>query len=66
MKCNFCKRGEGTVGLTGSGGGGSGKWRAVVMEIDRMVKAGRPVLVGTTSVERSEHLSRLLSEKGTG
>lgn len=34
------------------------------MEIDRMVKAGRPVLVGTTSVERSEHLSRLLSEKG--
>ncbi len=34
------------------------------MEIDRMVKAGRPVLVGTTSVERSEHLARLLAEKG--
>jgi preprotein translocase subunit SecA len=29
----------------------SGKWRAVVVEISRMNKTGRPVLVGTTSVE---------------
>ncbi|PRQ49760.1 putative SecA motor DEAD, P-loop containing nucleoside triphosphate hydrolase [Rosa chinensis] len=28
-----------------------GKWRAAVVEISRMHKTGRPVLVGTTSVE---------------
>ncbi|KAJ3669579.1 hypothetical protein LUZ60_011529 [Juncus effusus] len=39
-----------------------GKWRAVVVEIARMNKAGRPVLVGTTSVEQSEGLSRQLRE----
>ncbi|KAJ7519747.1 hypothetical protein O6H91_20G054300 [Diphasiastrum complanatum] len=40
----------------------NGKWRAVVVEIARMVKAGRPVLVGTTSVEQSEMLSAQLQE----
>ncbi|CAM6100598.1 unnamed protein product [Calypogeia fissa] len=39
-----------------------GKWRAAVVEISRMRKAGRPVLVGTTSVEQSEALSEKLSE----
>ena len=29
-----------------------------------MVKDGRPTLVGTTSVERSEALARLLNEEG--
>lgn len=29
-----------------------------------MHKTGRPVLVGTTSVERSEYLSTLLQEEG--
>ena len=41
-----------------------GKWRAVVTEIRRMHKTGRPVLVGTTSVERSEQLAALLKEEG--
>ncbi|XP_024018155.1 protein translocase subunit SECA1, chloroplastic [Morus notabilis] len=42
----------------------SGKWRAVVVEISRMHKAGRPVLVGTTSVEQSDSLSEQLKEVG--
>ena len=37
------------------------KYNAVIEEIDQLVKAGRPVLVGTTSVEISELLSRLLT-----
>lgn len=36
------------------------KYNAVIEEIDRLTKAGRPVLVGTTSVEISELLSRML------
>ena len=36
------------------------KYNAVVDEIARLVKEGRPVLVGTTSVEVSELLSRIL------
>ncbi|VAH76388.1 unnamed protein product [Triticum turgidum subsp. durum] len=42
----------------------SGKWRAAVVEISRMNKACRPVLVGTTSVEQSETLSEQLREAG--
>lgn len=41
-----------------------GKWKAVLREIEHMHKTGRPVLVGTTSVERSEYLAGLLSENG--
>ena len=37
------------------------KYNAVIEEVDKLVKAGRPVLVGTTSVEISELLSRLLT-----
>ncbi|CAK9233356.1 unnamed protein product [Sphagnum troendelagicum] len=40
----------------------NGKWRATVVEIARMHKTGRPVLVGTTSVEQSEALSKQLLE----
>ncbi|PIA60683.1 hypothetical protein AQUCO_00300298v1 [Aquilegia coerulea] len=40
----------------------TGKWRAVVVEISRMNKTGRPVLVGTTSVEQSDLLSEQLRE----
>jgi preprotein translocase subunit SecA len=36
------------------------KYAAVIDEIERLVKEGRPVLVGTTSVEISEKLSRML------
>nr|GMD60856.1 protein translocase subunit SECA1, chloroplastic [Ipomoea batatas] len=42
----------------------TGKWRAVVVEISRMHKIGRPVLVGTTSVEQSDSLSEQLREAG--
>ncbi|KAJ9696830.1 hypothetical protein PVL29_008840 [Vitis rotundifolia] len=42
----------------------TGKWRAVVVEISRMHKTGRPVLVGTTSVEQSDSLSVQLNEAG--
>ncbi|MCP2732294.1 preprotein translocase subunit SecA [Limnofasciculus baicalensis] len=38
------------------------KWKAVAQECAEMHEAGRPVLVGTTSVEKSELLARLLSE----
>jgi preprotein translocase subunit SecA len=37
------------------------KYNAVIEEINRLVEAGRPVLVGTTSVEISELLDRMLS-----
>lgn len=37
------------------------KYVAVIEEIVRLVEAGRPVLVGTTSVEISELLSRMLT-----
>ncbi len=37
------------------------KYNAVAEEIQELVKAGRPVLVGTTSVENSEVLSRMLN-----
>ncbi len=40
------------------------KFNAVIEEIDALVKAGRPVLVGTTSVETSELLSRMLQRRG--
>lgn len=36
------------------------KYKAVIEEIEKMVEAGRPVLVGTTSVEISEMLSKML------
>jgi preprotein translocase subunit SecA len=36
------------------------KYKAVIEEVEKMVKAGRPVLVGTTSVEISEMLSKML------
>jgi preprotein translocase subunit SecA len=38
------------------------KWRAIAQECSEMHEMGRPVLVGTTSVEKSELLSRMLSE----
>ena len=39
------------------------KYNAVIDQIDELVKEGRPVLVGTTSVEISELLSRMLTRK---
>ncbi len=40
------------------------KYNAVIEEITRLVEAKRPVLVGTTSVDISETLSRILSLRG--
>lgn len=40
------------------------KFRAVVREIKEMHAQGRPVLVGTTSIEKSEYLSNLLKREG--
>ena len=40
------------------------KYAAVIEEIDHLIKQGRPVLVGTTSVEISELLSRMLKLRG--
>ncbi|XP_073136890.1 protein translocase subunit SECA2, chloroplastic isoform X2 [Henckelia pumila] len=41
-----------------------GKWAFVQKEIEDLFWGGRPILVGTTSVENSEYLSALLSERG--
>ncbi|HUG49352.1 MAG TPA: preprotein translocase subunit SecA [Candidatus Limnocylindria bacterium] len=40
------------------------KFNALIDEVDEMIKAGRPVLVGTTSVEKSEILSEMLRRRG--
>ncbi|TBR60261.1 preprotein translocase subunit SecA [Westiellopsis prolifica IICB1] len=40
----------------------AGKWRAIAKECGEMHQLGRPVLVGTTSVEKSEYLSQLLKQ----
>ena len=36
------------------------KYKAVIDEVERLIGLGRPVLVGTTSVETSELLSKML------
>ena len=40
------------------------KYNAVIEKVAELVKAGRPVLVGTTDVETSELLSRMLRLRG--
>ena len=40
------------------------KFNAIADEIERLTKAGRPVLVGTASIEVSELISRMLNMKG--
>jgi preprotein translocase subunit SecA len=40
------------------------KFRAVVREIEQLHNEGRPVLVGTVSIEKSEQLSQMLQKKG--
>jgi preprotein translocase subunit SecA len=42
----------------------AGKFRAVVEEVAIAHKTGRPILVGTISVETSEYLSKLLNGRG--
>jgi preprotein translocase subunit SecA len=40
------------------------KWKAIVDELTKLHRKGQPVLVGTTSIEKSEHLSKLLQKEG--
>ncbi len=40
------------------------KYEAIVREIEDCYQTGRPVLVGTTSIERSELISKMLKKKG--
>ena len=40
------------------------KFEAVIKEIEKNYEIGRPVLVGTNSIEDSEYLSRLLKKRG--
>ena len=40
------------------------RWKAVVEEIEELNQNGRPVLVGTTSIEKSEKLSEMLDKRG--
>ncbi len=41
-----------------------GKYNAVVKDIIKQHEIGRPVLVGTVSIEKSEYISALLKQKG--
>jgi preprotein translocase subunit SecA len=41
-----------------------GKFRTVAQEIEELHRQGRPVLVGTVSIEKSEQLSEMLRRKG--
>ena len=43
---------------------GEHKRAAIIADIEACVAAGRPVLVGTTSIESSEQLSKLLKKRG--
>jgi len=40
------------------------KYTAICDEIERVYKKGQPVLVGTVSIEKSEHIAKLLSKRG--
>ncbi len=42
------------------------KWKAVVEEVCQLHEKGRPILIGTRSIDKSEVLSRLLGERGIG
>ncbi|WP_437231180.1 preprotein translocase subunit SecA [Planctomicrobium sp. SH661] len=40
------------------------KWKAVIEEIVEVHKTGRPILVGTVSIEKSERISAMLDKRG--
>jgi len=42
----------------------NGKFRSLTKEIKTLHEAGRPILVGTASIERNEYLSALLKKEG--
>ncbi len=41
-----------------------GKFKAVCDQVEECYKKGQPVLVGTVTIEKSEHLSKLLKARG--
>ncbi|MCE9548001.1 MAG: preprotein translocase subunit SecA [Planctomycetia bacterium] len=43
---------------------GKDKWAAIVREVRELQKLGRPVLIGTRSIDKSEQLSQLLTAAG--
>jgi preprotein translocase subunit SecA len=45
-------------------GDADAKWAAIVEEVCQMHAAGRPLLIGTRSIDKSELLSKLLAERG--
>lgn len=45
-------------------GTAAAKWAAVVDEVREMHSLGRPVLIGTRTIDKSEHLSQLLTAAG--
>ncbi|HEU4480999.1 MAG TPA: preprotein translocase subunit SecA, partial [Actinomycetota bacterium] len=40
------------------------KWNAVADDVAERHERGQPILIGTVSIEKSEHLSRVLSKRG--
>jgi preprotein translocase subunit SecA len=40
------------------------KWSAVVEEVAEIIRQGRPVLIGTRSIDKSEHISQRLATAG--
>ena len=40
------------------------KWAAIVEEVCRQHELGRPILIGTRSIDKSEHLAKLLEAHG--
>ena len=45
-------------------GTGDDKWQAIIEDIVEQHRLGRPVLVGTRSIDKSEQLAKLLIERG--
>jgi preprotein translocase subunit SecA len=45
-------------------GTAAAKWAAIVDEVRELHQQGRPLLIGTRSIDKSEHLSRMLSAAG--
>ena len=40
------------------------RWNAIVEEVESVLGQGRPLLIGTRSIDKSEFLSKLLSDRG--
>ena len=45
-------------------GTGTEKWKAIADEVEELNRIGRPVLIGTRTIEHSQILSQLLSSRG--